>query len=451
MRKGALTREQVRKITPGQVHDVLSRTMLADGFPIVVDMKKSQGMYLFDAKEGKHYLDFFSYFASWALGHNHPKMNDPEFIEKISYIARHKPSNSDLYTVEMAQFVATFERVAMPDEFKHLFFISGGALAVENALKVAFDWKVRKNIAAGKGERGYKVIYFKDAFHGRTGYTLTLTNTFDPNKTKYFPKFDDWFKVENPAITFPLEGENIAKVEAAEKESLARVEKILTEDGDDVAAIIIEPIQAEGGDNHFRGEFLKGLRELADKYDVMLIFDEVQTGIGLTGKFWCYQHFGVVPDIISFGKKAQVCGIMATDRVDEVEENVFNISSRINSTWGGNLVDMVRSQKILEIIEEDNLVENTEKVGKYFLDKLLELQESFPELISNTRGRGLMCAFDLPDTAMRNKVRQMAFEKGAIILPCGAKTIRFRPALICQNDDVDRLIAILYDVLKSVK
>ena len=451
MRKGALTREQVRKITPGQVHDVLSRTMLADGFPIVVDMKKSQGMYLFDAKEGKHYLDFFSYFASWALGHNHPKMNDPEFIEKISYIARQKPSNSDLYTVEMAQFVATFERVAMPDEFKHLFFISGGALAVENALKVAFDWKVRKNIAAGKGERGYKVIYFKDAFHGRTGYTLTLTNTFDPNKTKYFPKFDDWFKVNNPAITFPLEGENIAKVEAAEKESLARIEKILTEDGDDVAAIIIEPIQAEGGDNHFRGEFLKGLRELADKYDVMLIFDEVQTGIGLTGKFWCYQHFGVVPDIISFGKKAQVCGIMATDRVDEVEENVFNISSRINSTWGGNLVDMVRSQKILEIIEEDNLVENAEKVGKYLLDKLLELQESFPELISNTRGRGLMCAFDLPDTAMRNKVRQMAFEKGAIILPCGAKTIRFRPALICQNDDVDRLIAILYDVLKSVK
>mgnify|MGYP000288817319 CR=1 FL=1 len=177
MRSEKLTKEKVREIKPGDVHNILSRTMLVHGFPIVADLKKSQGMYIYDAKEGKYYLDMFSYFASWALGHNHPKMEDAEFKEKIAFVALHKPSNSDIYTVEMAQFVATFERVAMPDEFKHLFFISGGALAVENALKTAFDWKVRKNIEKGKGETGYGVIYFKDAFHGRTGYTLSVSYT----------------------------------------------------------------------------------------------------------------------------------------------------------------------------------------------------------------------------------------------------------------------------------
>ena len=450
MRRDSLTKEQISSIKPGEVHSVLSRTMLADGFPIVVDMKKSQGMYLYDSVGDKYYLDFFSYFASWALGHNHPKMDTPEFNEKIAFVAKQNPSNSDLYTIEMAQFVATFERVAMPDEFRHLFFIAGGALAVENALKTAFDWKVRKNIAAGKGEKGYKVIYFKDAFHGRTGYTLTLTNTFDPNKTKYFAKFTDWYRIENPKITFPLEGENLKNVEAAEKRAISEIERILSTDGDDVAAIIIEPIQGEGGDNHFRAEFFKNLRKIADKYDVMLILDEVQSGVGMTGKMWAYEHFGIVPDIVAFGKKTQVCGIMVTDRVDEVDENVFNVSSRINSTWGGNLTDMVRSQRILEIIEEDNLVENSAVVGKYLLEKLQSLGEKFPQLMSNIRGRGLMCAFDLPTTEMRNEFRNYAFEMGLIVLPCGEKTIRFRPALICQKDDVDKAGAIMFDVLKKM-
>ncbi len=450
MRSNSLTKQQVDAIEPKDVHSVLSRTMLTDGFPIVVDLKKSQGMYLYDSRADKYYLDFFSYFASWALGHNHPKMDTPEFNEKIAFVAKQNPSNSDLYTVQMAQFAATFERVAMPDEFQHLFFIAGGALAVENALKTAFDWKVRKNIAAGKGERGYEVIYFKDAFHGRTGYTLTLTNTFDKNKTEFFAQFNDWHKIENPKITFPLEGENLKNVEEAEKRAIAKIEGILSSEGDDVAAIIIEPIQGEGGDNHFRTEFFKQLRKLADEYDVMLIFDEVQSGLGMTGKLWAYEHCGIVPDIVAFGKKTQVCGIMATDRVDEIEDNVFELSSRINSTWGGNLTDMVRSQRILEIIEEDNLVENSAIVGKYLLEKLQSLGDEFPKIMSNIRGKGLMCAFDLPSAEIRNNFRSTAFERGLIVLPCGEKTIRFRPALICQKDDVDKAGAIMFDVLKQI-
>jgi len=446
MRKNALTKEQVRTLNPNQVHETIGHYMLADGFPIVVDMKKSQGMYIYDSIQGKHYLDFFSYFASWALGHNHPKMDDNEFVEKISFVAKQKPSNSDIYTIEMAQFVATFERVAMPDEFEHLFFISGGALGVENAIKASCDWKIRKNIAAGKEENGYKVIHFRDAFHGRTGYTLSLTNTFVKNKTKFFARFD-WPRIDSPAVKFPLEGDNLKSTEENEKHSIAQIESILKSDSDDVSSIIIEPIQAEGGDNHFRPEFMRELRRIADEYDIMLIFDEVQTGLGLTGKMWAYEHLGIVPDMLCFGKKTQVCGFMATDRINDVEDNVFHVSSRLNSTWGGNLIDMVRAQRILEIIEEDNLVENSARIGNILLNKLHELQEKFPKIVSNSRGLGMMCAFDCPDTETRAKILSAAFDRGLIIIPCGSKSIRFRPALICTKEDIERMGAILYDAI----
>ena len=450
MRKNALTREQVQAIKPKDVHQVLERTMLADGFPLVVDLKNSQGMYLQDAKDGKKYLDFFSYFASSAVGHNHPKMSTPDFRAKVAEVALHNPANSDLYTVEMAQFVATFERVAMPDEFKHLFIIAGGALAVENAIKVAFDWKTRKNMAAGKGEKGYKVIHFKEAFHGRSGYTLSMTNTFDPNKTKLFAKFD-WPRVENPKLAFPLEGDNLKNVIEAEKRSLAQIEDAILKNPDDIAALIIEPIQGEGGDNHFRPEFFRALREITKKHDIMFICDEVQSGIGLTGKMWAYQNYDVVPDIVAFGKKAQVCGIMVTGKVDEVKENVFVIPSRINSTWGGNLTDMVRAQRIFEIIEEDKLVENAAKVGAYLIEKFHAMAKAFPTLVTSVRGRGLMCAFDLPNTEQRGKFRETCFQKEMMILASGPRSVRCRPALICSKEDVDKAMAIMYDVLKGLK
>lgn len=450
MRKNALTKQQVHAIQPKDVHSVLGRTMLVDGFDLIVDFNKSHGMYLHDARENKEYLDFFSYFASWAVGHNHPKMSTPEFKAKMAEIAVQNPANSDLYTVEMAQFVATFERVAMHDPFKHLFFIAGGALAIENAVKVAFDWKVRKNMAAGKGDKGYKVIHFKEAFHGRSGYTISMTNTFDPNKTKMFAKLD-WPRIENPKITFPLEGKNLQDVIAAEKRAEAQIEEALAKNKDDIAAIIIETIQGEGGDNHFRPEFFQTIRRIADKNDIMMILDEVQAGIGLTGKMWAYEHYGITPDIVGFGKKAQVCGIMVTGRVDEVKDNVFVVASRINSTWGGNLTDMVRAQRIFEIIEEEKLVENAATVGDYLLNKITEISKSFPALVSNVRGKGLMCAFDLPTTEQRDKFRGLCYDRGMIILGSGAKSVRCRPALVCAKQDVDKFASIAADALKTMK
>lgn len=421
-------------------------TLLFSGLSVVkvFDKDGSKGPYIRDAVTGKEYLDFFSFFASWPIDHNHPKMEDPAFLASLTRVALQNPSNSDIYTVDMAQFVATFERVAMPPEMKHLFLVSGGSLAVENALKTAFDWKVRLNMSRGKGEIGSRVIHFKDAFHGRSGYSLSLTNT-DPRKYKYFPLFTNWPRIENPKALFPLEGANLWTTIEAEKRACTAIKEVLEREADHIAAIILEPIQGEGGDHHFRPEFWKQLRKFADDYDVLLIADEVQAGMGLTGKFWAYQHLGVVPDIVCFGKKAQVCGIMATSRVDIVPDNVFKVPSRINSTWGGSLVDMTRSRRFLEIIEEEGLVQNAASMGEYLMDQLQSLSKKFPSCLANVRGKGLMCAFDLQDPDRAAKLRQLAYDRLLLIIGCGARSIRLRPLLTTSKKDIDKLIAILTD------
>ncbi len=431
-------------VAPGDVHKTLEQNMLVDGFPFVLDLEKSHGSWLYDSVTEREYLDFFTFFASSALGYNHPALTSDEFLAKLGRVAVNKVSNSDIYTTEMAEFVATFARIAIPASFPHLFFISGGALAVENALKAAFDWKVKKNLAKGiKGEKGQKAIHFREAFHGRTGYTMSLTNT-DPAKVDLYPKFD-WPRIDNPKVIFPLE-DHIDDVVAAEKRAIGQIEKAIADNSDDIAAIILEPIQGEGGDNHFRPEFFQELRRIADENDIILIFDEVQTGVGITGKMWAHQNYGVEPDIFCFGKKTQVCGIAASDRLNEID-SVFKVSSRINSTWGGNLIDMVRAMKIFEVIEEENLVENAAKMGAVLQDTLKGFEKKYPGVVSNVRGLGLFCAFDLPDSASRDALVSTAMDKGLIILKCGPHTVRFRPPLNVSAEEIGKAAAILDEAL----
>ena len=438
-------------ISPKNVHEVLGRRILTDGLDMVLDIDKSHGLWLYDARHSKYYLDFFGFFATSALGMNHPKMFDAEFLKKLQRTAINKVTNSDIYTEEYAEFVDTLSRLATPSYFRYFFFVSGGALAVENALKTAFDWKVRKNIAAGKGDntQQLKVIHLKEAFHGRSGYTLALTNTFDPNKTKYFPKFE-WPRVTNPKITFPLEGENLEKVKELEKKSLQEIQAAIDKYGNDIAAFIMEPIQGEGGDNHFRREYIQAVQEICRKNDIMFIVDEVQTGVGTTGKWWAHEWFDVQPDIISFGKKMKVCGIMAGDKVDEVDDNVFHVSSRINSTFGGNIVDMVKATKILEVIHEDHLLENAVRRGEEIIKVLHELEEKFPEVMGNVRGRGLMDAFDLSTTELRDKFFARAYKNGLLSLKTGARGIRFRPPLVIESDHINIAAEIMERTLHEI-
>lgn len=438
-------------ITPISVHDVLARYMQLGGFDIVLDLERSHGSYCYDAKENKKYLDFFSMFASAPIGHNHPKLYEKEFQKKLQRAAVNNVTNSDLYTIEMAEFVSEFfKKVVIEKHFRYTFFVAGGALAVENAIKAAFDWKVRKNFEKGyKEERGHKIIHFKEAFHGRTGYTLSMTNTDDPRKYKYFAKFD-WPRIINPKITFPLEGENLKKVIETEELAMSQIQKAFDENVDDIAAIVIEPIQAEGGDNHFRKEFLKRLQDFCRQNEALFILDEVQTGMGMTGLWWAYEHFDLEPDCVSFGKKAQVCGFLCGPRIDEVKDNVFHEDARINSTWGGNLVDMVRCSKYIEIMEEENLIENSAVMGRYLLEQLYRLQIDYADKVSNARGRGLMCAFDLGSQETRNKFRELTYKKGLIILGCGNHSIRFRPAINISKQELDEGLSIIEEALQEL-
>jgi L-lysine 6-transaminase len=444
-----MTTTATAPIAPADVHRLLARHMLADGLDLVFDYDRSHGSWLYDSRHGREYLDFMTFFGSTPIGYNHPKMKDPQFLRVLSRVAQLKPSLADVYTVEYASFVETFSRIAIPSHLHYTFFIEGGALAVENTLKVAFDWKARRNRARGvAGEKGQQVLHFREAFHGRSGYTLSLTNT-DPKKTDLFPKFR-WPRVDNPKLRFPVTAEVERDVAAAEQRALEQVRKAFEDNPDDIAAIIIEPIQAEGGDNHFRPAFLQALERLADESECFFIVDEVQTGIGLTGKMWAHEHFGLTPDALAFGKKMQICGCLVGPKVDEEPENVFKVSSRINSTWGGGLTDMVRSARFLEIIQEDRLVENARVVGDHLLRGLEGVQHDLGGIMSNARGRGLMIAFDLPTPELRKKAHETLIANGLLLLTCGPRSIRFRPPLNLAAGEADTALEIVRKSLKAL-
>ncbi len=423
-------------ISANNVKENIGQYMLADGMDYIIDLNKSHGSWLVDGRDSTEYLDLFSMFASMSVGYNHPYMISNK--DRLMQAALNKPTNSDIYSSEMAEFVDTMGRLAQPDYLPYAFYIEGGGLAVENALKAAFDWKVRKNLANGQSEGGSKIIHFKECFHGRTGYTLSLTDSPDKRKTDYFPKFD-WPRIHNPKVSFPITDDVINDVKREEAKAVAQIESALAQYPGEIAGLIIEPIQGEGGDNHFRESFFRQLRKLADEHEFLLIYDEVQTGIGLTGKMWAHQHYGedCRPDIISFGKKTQVCGMFAGQRMDEVDDHVFKESSRLNSTWGGNLVDMVRFTLCLEIIEQENLISQVVENGAY-LKLGIETIQSRYDNVSNARNLGLFGAFDLPNTKDRDKLIGLIADEGALMLGCGYSSIRFRPHLNISKSEIDQ-------------
>ncbi len=441
------------------VHRRASQHILLDHFDLIYDVDKSYGNYIVDKVTGKKYLDCFSFIASNPIGHNHPKLKDNDFERKLLKIAKTNPSNSDILTEEYVDFLETFNRIAVPREFKYKFFISGGALAVENALKASFDWKyklLQHKQYSNIRENDLVILHFKHAFHGRSGYTLSLTNTADPRKYDLFPKFD-WPRINIPdTIEFEARGQEcILKFNQDINKEIAKytITNEFWRDNNRIAAVIVEPIQGEGGDRHFPKEIHHILRKVCDDNDIILIYDEVQTGLGLSGKTWAYQNYGIVPDIISFGKKMQVCGILATERFDLVENHVFKEKSRLNSTWGGSLTDMVRAQRYLEIIEEDNLIENARDVGAFFLsyfNKVISQDKLLNDKIQNIRGIGLMISFDIAETNKRTEFINLCFDNKLFVLPCGEKSIRLRPSLTFSCVDSLRAISIIRKCLHKL-
>ncbi len=412
-----------------KVHDTLRKYILVDGYPFVVDLKNSHGCWLVDKRNGNELLDCYSMHAAMPISWNHPKLKERR--QRLWDVAEYNPSNSDCYTEPYAEFVEAFAKFT-PD-FCHYFFISGGTLGVENALKAAFDWKAKKlKLFDDVQSNSMDIIHFTNAFDGRSLGSLSITNT-DPSKTQWFPKFN-WSRTACPSKDLFPE----VDIEILEAMVLNDIENTLKKN--QVAAVLLEPIFSEGGDLYIRKEFMQGLRRLTNQYETLLILDEVQTGVGLSGRDWCYQHFDIIPDLMVFGKKTQVSGFCSTKRIDEIPNNVFNVSSRINSTFGGNLVDMTRATIFLEIIKEDNLTQNAADVGSYFLEELNNLN------LKNARGRGLILAFDLESREKRDEFFNKLLDK-MVCLKCGEKSIRFRPHLDFQREHVDIATKIIKDLL----
>ena len=395
----------------------IAQRVLVNDEMISINPRNCCGPWIVDT-DGKQYLDCFSQFGSHAIGWNHSKMT--AIKDQLGEMAVQKLANPEILTEEYAKFVEEFSKIT-PD-FKYHFYVDGGTLGVENALKAAFDWKWNQIHT-----ENMDVLHFSGAFHGRSGYTLSLTNNpYSDLKVKHFPKFP-WTRLPSPATN------SVGNPAMVESQVYVQIRTACKKNN--VAALVLETIQGEGGDNHFRPEFFQELRKLADELDFLLILDEVQTGVGMTGKMWAYEHYGIVPDLIAFGKKTQVCGCASTDRVDNVP-NVFKVPSRISSTWGGNIVDMVRATRIFQIIEEDNLVENAKKVGDYLLSKISSLG------LSKVRGKGLLVAFDFDNGTDRNNALKRIQEE-AFVLSCGEKSIRLRPHLTFTEQDADVLVDIL--------
>ncbi|WP_410643875.1 L-lysine 6-transaminase [Amycolatopsis sp. lyj-346] len=438
-----------RELNANDVHGALESHVLVDGYDIVLDLAASSGSWLVDAVSGDSYLDLFSFFASAPLGSN-PSciVDDPAFLAELTAAAVNKPSNPDVYTVPYARFVTTFARVLGDPLLPHLFFVDGGALAVENALKAAFDWKAQRLGLADDAINDLQVLHLEQSFHGRSGYTMSLTNT-EWAKTARYPKFD-WPRIPSPALRHPVEAHAAANAEA-ERLALAAAEAAFAAADGMIACFIAEPIQGEGGDNHLSAGFLLAMQRLCHDHDALFVLDEVQTGCGITGTAWAYQQLGLRPDLVAFGKKTQVCGVMGGGRVDEVVDNVFAVSSRISSTWGGNLADMVRATRVLETIESERLLDTVARRGEYLRDGLAALEGKHPDVVGNARGRGLMCAVDLPDGAYRDEVLRRMYERHRVIaLPCGARGLRFRPPLTITEEQIDLGLSALADSVESM-
>lgn len=416
--------------------------VLVDGFQIMPDIEKSHGATLVDKKDGREILDLgYSQFGSLTLGYNHPAMQEKEYVRRLMAASDIRWALSDVYPDYYGDFVESLGRV-IPPEYAHFFFIDGGGLAVENALKVAFDWKTRRNLQVDVTP-GDAILHFKGAFHGRTGYTMSMTNTSDPNKYKYFPKFD-WPRIHNPVGTFSRDGRV-----TYDREDLARsqIESAVERYGNRIAALLIEPMQGEGGDGYFSPDFFRYLRRSADENGYLLLFDEVQTGWS-TGAWWAHEHLtgGVKPDLFTFGKKVQQCGIASTARVDDTE-NVFKVSSRLNSTWGGTLADMVRSTRYMEVIQKEKLHAAVTQRGAQVQRALRETDEDF---VTNIRGKGGWQAFTLPTPQVRDALWREVYQQGCLVLKSGERSIRLRLNLALTKEEAEKGTGILLTAIRRV-
>jgi 4-aminobutyrate aminotransferase len=399
------------KLSSKQIVDKTKKYCLQTTFAYPMVIKSGQGCYLEDI-DGKSYLDFTSNVCSCNIGYNHSEIM--KTIEDFVGVGAHKMAGQDFYSEEQAMLGERLLKI-VPKNLMKVLFVNTGAEAVENAIKFAFR---KKGPLPG--------VSCTHAFHGRSLGALSFTDSKAVQKMNY------------PEINHEL-----IKFCTKDKDTeINGLQDLIDREGIP-AFVIVECVQGEGGYNIASKRFIRKLRKTSSKYDFPLIFDEVQSGIGRTGKWWAFQHFGVKPDIMSSAKALQVGATISSKDYEPKEHG------SVSSTWGGgHRIDLAVGLKTIEVIERENLLKNATKMGNYIKKRLKDIKS---KNIIDVRGIGLMLAFELSTKEQQKAVVQNAFKNGLMLLGCGEKAVRVVPPLIIKKEDADKGLDIIEKVVKSLK
>lgn len=382
---------------------------------IKIDFEKSKNSYIYDKNTEKLYLDFFGQYSSLAIGYNND-IFDNFFENEVSSIIKNKISNSATDSDEEIELKFKFKNFCSKNIFNNFYFCCTGSLAVESAVKAAFDYKNIKNP---------EIISFSGSFHGVNSFSCSLTDRFEPvnQRLKGYPKKYGYL------VNFEPNLDNVDDL-------IIKIKNII-ENQKNIAGILIEPIQCTYGDRYFPYIFFKKIRDVCTQYDVPMIFDEIQTGFGVTGKLWYFEHLDIIPDIVIFGKKAQVSGFMIQDKFSKIFEN----QTKLEVTWNSTIIDMIRSKYIINYFIKNKLLENVNNISKLFYDGLHNLKN-----IYNFRITGFLIAFDLKSKIKRDLFNKLLNENGIICNPTRDITIRFRPPLNLSETDAIKAIKIITNI-----
>ncbi|KAI5459663.1 hypothetical protein BGZ63DRAFT_415194 [Mariannaea sp. PMI_226] len=428
----------------------LDKVLDARTVNIVCDYESSRGNYLVDI-DGNTYLDAYSQIASIPVGYNNPRLqaaaSSPEMISSMI----NRPATGFFPRQDYTQILQEGILKVAPPGMPHVWMALSGADANEGAFKAAFIWYRRRDtwtdeeletcmLNQSPGSPNLAVLSFKSGFHGRSFASLSTTRTKAMHKLD-IPSFN-WPQAQFPKLKYPLEDfkkEN----EAEELRCLENVKQIIDSWHCPVAAMIVEPIQSEGGDNHASPMFFKGLQEITKARKMAFIVDEVQTGVGATGKFWAHEHWDLPspPDMVTFSKKFQAAGYYFSDPAFRPEAAL-----RLFSTWIGDPCRAILAKAIVDEIAAKDLVKQADEIGTYLMDKLRELAAIKPEFFANLRGKGTILAWDLPSTKQRNDVVAALRRRGVIVGTSGEAAIRLRPMLIFGKKHAD----IFLEALKTI-
>jgi len=420
----------------------LSQYVIAEPYPFVVDLEHSQGLWLATV-DGDRIMDWCGLYGSKLIGYNHPRLYEPEYARQLVIAANTKMANPDFLTPQCLAYYRLLHRLApicMRGNVE-VYAVNSGAEAVENMMKYLINLHHKKQRAKGHPALNHRFIYFDQAFHGRTVYALNITKLAnDPIATRDFQGIIQG----NLQVPFPeydarrTEAQNEAVVD----EALATIEVLMRDHGDEIAGVILEPLQGAGGHRLALKRFYQGLSELCQRYDIGWGLDEVQTSGGQTGAVFTIDLFDVPypPHAVASAKKFGNGVVYMLKAMEDI--------GVLDSTWGGTLSDMVRFVQEWSIVEDEGLLDQVPGKSAHLTSGLEALVERHPALISNVRGLGLYQGFTVNDRANKSRLIDLALDgEDMLLLGAGTDSIRFRPPLDVTEAEIDEMLARLERVL----